>query len=120
MIWIRWGALMMFLGVAMGAFGAHTFKAALSPESKMIYQIAVLYHLVHGLGLLAVGLFSIFKPTVPLLRQAGFAFLLGIILFSGSLYLLSVTDVKKLGIVTPFGGLAFLIGWLCLALAAIR
>ena len=108
----------MFLGVTLGAFGAHALKDTLTPEGKTIYQTAVLYHLVHGLALLAVGWLSTLRPREPLVDKAGWAFVLGIVLFSGSLYLLSVTGVKKLGMMTPLGGLAFLLGWLCLALAA--
>jgi len=110
----------MFLGVLLGAFGAHGLKDALSEEGKKLYQTAVLYHLIHGLGLLAVGWLSVLKPMEFSLRLAGWAFILGIILFSGSLYLLSLTGLKKLGAITPFGGLAFLIGWFCLALSATR
>ena len=110
----------MFLGVALGAFGAHGLKDALSEEGKKLYQTAVLYHLIHGLGLLAVGWLSVLKPGNVLVARAGWAFILGIVLFSGSLYLLSLTGLKKLGAITPLGGLAFLIGWFCLALSATR
>lgn len=117
MSWFRYGSLLMLVGVALGAFGAHGLKDVLTPEGKQTYQTAVFYHLIHGLGLLAVGWLAVLKPTEPLLRNAGWAFVIGIILFSGSLYLLSVTGIKKLGIITPFGGFAFLIGWLFLALS---
>lgn len=120
MIWVQWGSALMFLGVALGAFGAHGLKDALSAEAKQTYQTAVLYHLVHGLALLAAGWLATLRPMESLVRTAGMSFVLGIILFSGSLYLLSITGIKKLGIITPFGGLAFLIGWACLALAAKR
>ena len=118
MAWIRYGSLLMFLGVLLGAFGAHGLKDTLSAEGKHAYQTAVLYHLIHGLALLAVGWLATVKPAEPLVKSAGWAFVIGIVLFSGSLYVLSVTGIKKLGIITPFGGLSFLIGWLCLALAA--
>ena len=118
MIWMRWGSLAMLCGVALGAFGAHGLKAKLSAEAMLIYHTAVFYHLIHGLGLLALGWVSLFKPMNVWVRHAGCAFLVGILLFSGSLYLLSVTGVKKWGAMTPFGGLAFLYGWLCLLLAA--
>ena len=116
--WIRAGSVVMFLGVLLGAFGAHALKAALTEEGKGWWQTAVLYHLVHGLGLLAVGWLATLKPQAALVDRAGWAFVLGIVLFSGSLYLLSVTGIKKLGMITPLGGLAFLFGWLCLALSA--
>ena len=118
MMWFRYGSLLMLLGVAMGAFGAHGLKGSLSAEALQTYQTGVLYHLIHGLALLAVGWLATAKPGQGLTSVAGWAFVLGILLFSGSLYLLSITGIRKLGIITPFGGLAFLIGWLCLALAA--
>ena len=117
MVWIRCGSLLMFVGVALGAFGAHGLKDALSPEAKQIYQTAVFYHLIHGLGLICVGLVTVVKPAMTALRVAGWMFVIGITLFSGSLYLLSITGVKKLGAITPLGGLLLLIGWLCLAIA---
>ena len=116
--WIRYASLLMFLGVALGAFGAHGLKDTLSAEGKQVYQTAVFYHLVHGLALLAVGWLSTVKPLEPLVERAGWAFLIGIVLFSGSLYLLSLTGAKRLGLLTPFGGLALLVGWICLALSA--
>ena len=118
MMWMRCGSLLMLLGVALGAFGAHGLKETLSAEAKQVYQTAVFYHLIHGLGLLAVGWLAILKPMEPLIRIAGWSFVIGIVLFSGSLYLLSLTQAKKLGLLTPFGGLAFLVGWLCLTLAS--
>ena len=118
MVWFRYGSLLMFLGVVLGAFGAHALKGSLSEEGKAVYHTAVLYHLIHSLGLLAVGWLATLKPTEPMIRNAGWAFIIGILLFSGSLYLLAVTGMKKLGIITPFGGLAFLAGWLFLALSA--
>ncbi len=118
MIWIRYGSLLMLLGVALGAFGAHGLKNTLSQEGKSIYQTAVLYHLVHGLALLAVGWLATIRPGETAIRTAGWLFILGIILFSGSLYALAITGIRKLGIITPFGGLAFLVGWLLLALSA--
>ena len=118
MVWIRYGSLMMLLGVALGAFGAHGLKDVLSSEAKQTYQTAVLYHFIHGLALLAVGWLAFLKPMHPLIRTAGWMFLLGIFLFSGSLYLLSLTGIKRFGLITPCGGLAFLVGWFCLALSA--
>ena len=118
MVWVRWGSLLVFLGVALGAFGAHGLKASLSVEAQELYRTAVLYHLIHGLGLVAVGWLQTVKPTESLVPCAGWAFLVGVVLFSGSLYLLSVTGIKKLGIITPLGGIAFLLGWLSLALSA--
>jgi len=116
--WVRCGSVFMLLGVALGAFGAHGLKDVLSPEAKQTYQTAVFYQLVHGIGLLSVGWMSYLKTPSPLVRGAGWAFVVGILLFSGSLYAMSATGIKKFGIITPFGGLAFLIGWTFLAISA--
>ena len=120
MIWFKTGSLVMFLAVALGAFGAHALKGSLTEEGKTLWQTAVLYHLVHGLGLLAVGWLATLKPMDSLIPKAGWAFVLGIVVFSGSLYLLSLTGVKRWGAVTPIGGLCLLAGWLFLAWAARR
>ena len=112
-------ALFGFTGVGLGAFAAHGLKNRLSAEYLAIFQTGVTYQLVHALALLAVALLTIQVPG-RLTTCAGALFCLGIVLFSGSLYLLTLTGVGKLGIVTPFGGLAFLAGWFCLGLAAWR
>lgn len=108
-----------FTGVALGAFAAHGLKSRLSAEYLAIFHTGVTYQLVHALALLAVALLATQIPG-RLMTWAGASFAIGILLFSGSLYLLTLTGVSKLGIVTPFGGLAFLVGWLCLGLAAWR
>jgi uncharacterized membrane protein YgdD (TMEM256/DUF423 family) len=108
-----------FTGVALGAFAAHGLKNRLSAEYLAIFHTGVTYQLVHTLALLAVALLATQIPG-RLMVWAGASFAIGILLFSGSLYLLTLTGVSKLGIVTPFGGLAFLVGWLCLGLAAWR
>jgi uncharacterized membrane protein YgdD (TMEM256/DUF423 family) len=108
-----------FTGVALGAFAAHGLKSRLSAEYLAIFHTGVTYQLVHTLALLAVALLAT-QISGRLMTLAGASFAIGILLFSGSLYLLTLTGVSKLGIVTPFGGLAFLVGWLCLGLAAWR
>ena len=108
-----------FTGVALGAFAAHGLKNRLSAEYLAIFHTGVTYQLVHALALLAVALLATQIPG-RLATWAGASFAIGILLFSGSLYLLTLTGFSKLGIVTPFGGLAFLAGWLCLGLAAWR
>ncbi len=118
MVWVRYASLIMCLGVLLGAFGAHGLKKSLSAEMIQIYQTGVFYHLVHGLALLAVGWVATLKPNEGLVRTSGWFFVLGIVLFSGSLYLLSLTGIKRFGMITPLGGLSFLIGWLCLATTA--
>ncbi|MDO7927117.1 DUF423 domain-containing protein [Pseudomonas sp. KFB-139] len=108
-----------FTGVALGAFAAHGLKGRLSPEYLAIFHTGVLYQLVHALALLGV---AVLAAQIPgrLVTWAGFSFAIGIVLFSGSLYVLTLSGISKLGIVTPFGGLAFLIGWLALGVAAWR
>jgi len=108
-----------FTGVALGAFAAHGLKNRLSAEYLAIFHTGVFYQLVHTLALLAVALLVVQIPG-RLLTWAGVAFVIGILLFSGSLYLLTLTGISSLGIITPFGGLAFLIGWFILGLAAWR
>lgn len=107
-----------FTSVALGAFAAHGLKARLSSEYLAVFQTGVNYQLIHALALLAVALLAQHLPG-RLAMFAGSLFTLGILLFSGSLYLLTLSGLK-LGIVTPIGGLAFLGGWLCLGLAAWR
>ncbi|APC17092.1 hypothetical protein BLL42_15590 [Pseudomonas frederiksbergensis] len=108
-----------FTGVGLGAFAAHGLKDRLSAEYLAIFHTGVTYQLVHTLALLGVALLVAQIPG-RLITWAGVSFAIGILLFSGSLYLLTLTGVSKLGIVTPFGGLAFLVGWLCLGIAAWR
>ncbi|MBJ2238918.1 DUF423 domain-containing protein [Pseudomonas sp. MF6772] len=108
-----------FTGVALGAFAAHGLKKSLSAEYLAIFHTGVTYQLVHALALFGVALLAAHMPG-RLVLWAGVSFSIGILLFSGSLYLLTTIGIGKLGIITPFGGLAFLIGWLCLGLAAWR
>lgn len=108
-----------FTGVALGAFAAHGLKGRMSEQYLAIFHTGVTYQLVHTLALLGVALLATHLPG-RLMTWAGVCFALGIVLFSGSLYLLTLTGISKLGIITPFGGLAFLAGWFCLGLAAWR
>lgn len=108
-----------FTGVALGAFAAHGLKNRLSADYLAIFHTGVTYQLVHTLALLGVALLATHIPG-RVVTWAGISFVIGILLFSGSLYLLTLTGISKLGIITPFGGVAFLIGWLCLGLAAWR
>ena len=109
--WISSGAVGMFLAVALGAFAAHGLKARLSPEMLTIWETGVRYHVYHALALLALG-----ASRGP--DRAGWCFLGGIVIFSGSLYLLALTGERRLGAITPIGGLLFLAGWLLFALKA--
>ena len=108
--WIQLGSLLMFLGVVLGAFGAHALRPKLSPEEIEIYKTAVLYHLIHALALFLVAWLST-QSTDLKVQFAGLFFLVGVVLFSGTLYALAITDIKWLGFITPFGGFAFLAGW---------
>ncbi len=107
------------LVVVLGAFGAHALKARLSAEMIAVYHTANLYHLFHALGLLVVGVAAAWLPTSGYLKWAGWLMLVGIVLFSGSLYALSVSGLRWLGAVTPFGGVAFIAAWVlfCVAIA---
>jgi uncharacterized membrane protein YgdD (TMEM256/DUF423 family) len=118
MNWSATGSILMALGVMLGAFGAHALKDRLDAYSLDVYQKAVFYHFIHALGILIVartsGLTQSATTTVCALLLAG------IVLFSGSLYLLAVTGTRALGAVTPFGGLAFIAAWLLLAYHLLR
>ena len=113
------GALFAFIGVAAGAFGAHGLKNRLTPDMLAVFEVGVRYQMYHALGLLAVA-WAISRWPGALTSAAGWLFVAGIIVFSGSLYVLSLSGIRWLGAVTPLGGLAFLAGWLCLAWAALR
>ena len=113
------GSANALLSVLFGAFGAHGLKKIATPELLNAYQTGAQYHFYHALGLLAIGLFATqYEQATPsLLNWAGWLMLLGIILFCGSLYLLTITGITRLGIITPIGGFAFLIAWLLFFIA---
>jgi uncharacterized membrane protein YgdD (TMEM256/DUF423 family) len=114
------GGVGMLLAVALGAFGAHVLKKTLAPEMMAVYETAVNYHVVHALGLLAIGLLALHLPDSGALRWAGILMTAGLLLFSGSLYALSLSGVRWLGAITPVGGAAFLAAWLLLVVAVFR
>ncbi len=105
--------------MAAGAFGAHALKSRLTPDMLAVFEVGVRYQLVHALALLAVA-WAITRWPGRVALHAGALFIAGIVLFSGSLYLLALTGERSLGAITPFGGVAFLAGWACLAWAAWR
>jgi uncharacterized membrane protein YgdD (TMEM256/DUF423 family) len=107
------------LAVAAGAFGAHALQERLPPERLSIFEVAARYHMYHALGMLAAG-WVLDRWPHPAARAAGWLFAMGTVLFSGSLYTLALSGLRWLGAITPFGGLAFLAGWLALAWAALR
>lgn len=114
------GAIAALLAVAFGAFGAHALKTRIAPELIPVYRTGVEYHFYHALGLMLVGLAAFHLPESAWLRRAGWAMLAGIVLFSGSLYLLALTGLASLGAITPFGGTAFIAAWALFATAVIK
>jgi uncharacterized membrane protein YgdD (TMEM256/DUF423 family) len=111
------GALMGFVGVGLGAFGAHALKGRLSPDMLAVFETGVRYQMYHALALLATAALMS-RSEGRAVVVAGWSFTAGILIFSGSLYALALTGVTMLGAVTPLGGLAFLIGWVALTIAA--
>lgn len=116
-LFIQAGAIFAFLAVLLGAFGAHGLRNRLSEDALSVWNTAVLYQMFHALGLLVIGLIAHNITQSLWLKLSGYSLMIGIILFSGSLYLLVLLEMRKLGIVTPFGGFAFLLGWIFLFLA---
>jgi len=111
------GSLSALVAVAAGAFGAHALRARLTPELLAVFETAARYQMYHALGLLAVAWATSRSPgALPV--WAGWLFVAGTVLFSGSLYALALTGIRGLGAITPLGGVAFLAGWICLALTA--
>lgn len=114
------GAVNAALVVMFGAFSAHALKTRLPAEMLTVYQTGVHYHLFHALGLLIVGLLATQLPASGYLKWSGGLMLAGIVLFSGSLYLLSMAGWRALGVVTPFGGVAFMAAWVVFAVALLK
>jgi uncharacterized membrane protein YgdD (TMEM256/DUF423 family) len=113
------GGLFGGLGVILGAFGAHTLKARLTPELLAVFETGVRYQIYHALALLFVALVAEKRPADRLLTAGGWLFVVGTLLFSGSLYVLALGGARWLGAITPVGGTAFIIGWFCLAVAGL-
>ena len=111
------GALSALIGVGMGAFGAHGLKAILAPEMLVVYKTGVTYQMWHALGLILIALL-LQQYKGKLLIWSGWLMFSGIMLFSGSLYLLAILNAKWLGMITPFGGLAFLLAWMLIVIFA--
>lgn len=114
------GLFFLVLAVALGAFGAHALKSQLSEQQLTIWKTANDYHFYHALGLLVLGIWSERVKQSRLTSIAGISLVLGLLLFCGSLYLLAITGITKLGIVTPFGGILFILGWLSWLIAAVK
>jgi len=118
-IFLVTGAIFGGLSVAAGAFATHALKEKLSERALQIFEVGARYQMYHALALLLVGLLlTRFGQATMSLMVSGFAFIAGVLIFSGSLYALSLTGIKWLGAITPVGGAAFVVGWSCLAIAA--
>jgi uncharacterized membrane protein YgdD (TMEM256/DUF423 family) len=117
--WLGLGALMSALAILLGAFGAHMLKGHLTEQQLQWYKTAFEYHIIHSLALLALGMFSS-RIDNNWTQGAGWCFFLGMVLFSGSLYLMSLGLPKGLAMVTPLGGVSFISGWILLAVAAFK
>ena len=118
-LFFAFGSGFALIAVVTGAFAAHALKSRLSPEMFQIFEVAVRYQMYHALGLIAVAWAST-QWSSQLITASGWLFVAGIVIFSGSLYILSLTGVRWLGAITPIGGAAFIIGWGCLLWAAIK
>ncbi len=105
--------------MGLGAFGAHGLKSRLEPEMLAVFETGVRYQMYHAIALLAVGYAATRWPG-PLTQLSGWLFTIGILIFSGTLYILAISGMKWLGAITPLGGLAFILGWCCLAWSAAR
>ncbi len=117
---VAYGALFAGIGVALGAFAAHGLRSRLPADALSVFETAVRYQMYHALALLAVAFAITRWPGAALPAAAGWLFVAGIVIFSGSLYLLALTGAGWWGAITPLGGLAFIAGWICLLIAAWR
>jgi uncharacterized membrane protein YgdD (TMEM256/DUF423 family) len=116
--YIKIGAFAAMLSVVFGAFGAHLLEGRLTSDELDIYQTGVHYHMFHAVGILLIALLIDRLPSQKLAIWAARLLIVGIVLFSGSLYALALSGVKVLGAITPLGGVAFIAGWICMALSA--
>ena len=119
MSWFAVGALLAAAAVGVGAFGAHGLRTRVDAEMLAVFETGARYHMYHALALLAVGWASTRWPG-GLVTAAGWLFIVGIVLFSGSLYTMTLTGARWLGAITPLGGLSFILGWVLLALSALK
>ena len=118
-LFFAFGSGFALIAVITGAFAAHTLKSKLSPDMFQVFEVAVRYQMYHALGLIAVA-WAASQWSSQLIAASGWLFVAGIVIFSGSLYILSLTGIRWLGAITPIGGVAFIIGWGCLLWTAIK
>lgn len=116
---IAWGSVLMALSVAIGAFGAHMLEGKISADELAVYETGVHYHMIHGIAVLIAGILAGALGESRKLFWAGTLFIAGVIIFSGSLYVLSISGIKWLGAITPIGGVSFIAGWIMLLSAAL-
>ena len=116
-VWTMAGAMAMAVAIGLGAFGAHGLKTRVDPAALGWWATGAQYHAYHALGLIAVGWVATWSTRPKLVGAAGIALIAGIVLFSGSLYAMTLTGARGLGAITPIGGTAWIVGWICLALA---
>ncbi len=116
-VFLYWGVAYGLIGVALGAFGAHALRERLSPDNLGIWHTGVQYQFYHALALLAVGVLALLWPHNAALAWAGWLFALGTLVFSASLYALALSGIRVLGAITPFGGVALILGWVALLVA---
>lgn len=119
-LFILTGSLNALLAVALGAFGAHGLKSRVTAEMLTVWQTGVQYQMFHALGLILIGILMQLQPQLSTLRLSGYLLLVGIALFSGSLYLMVLSGLRALGAITPLGGVSFILGWLILAVRVWR
>ena len=117
--WFAIGAIAAAIGVTLGAFGAHALKPRVAEDLLSIFEIGVRYHMYHALALLAVA-WAAGRWPGNWVNASGWLFVIGILIFSGSLYLMALSGARWLGAITPIGGLCFILGWIALAMAALR
>lgn len=118
--WIGIGAILVMLSVMIGAFGAHMLEPIIGEDKLSVYETGVHYHMIHALGIILIGVIAKIFGETKLLVWSARLLLIGVILFSGSLYALSISSLGPLGAITPLGGVCFIAGWICLAVSVLK
>ena len=118
--WIGIGSILVMLSVMIGAFGAHMLEPIIGEDKISVYETGVQYHMIHALGIILIGVIAKVFGEAKLLVWSARLLFIGIILFSGSLYVLSISGLGPLGAITPLGGVSFIAGWICLAVTTLK